>query len=52
MPLPGQCRVRMAIDKGLIRTFRDEIEDRIDNYHAKHPKQERKITSNQPIGLH
>jgi len=31
--------------QGLIRHFREEIEDRIDDYHAKNPKQERSLRS-------
>ena len=38
--------------QGLIRHFRHEIEDRIDSYHAKHPKLQTVLKSNLPLGGH
>lgn len=40
--------------QGLIRSFRGEMEDRIDNYRAEHPQlpQERKKFSHLPTGGH
>jgi NADH dehydrogenase (ubiquinone) flavoprotein 1 len=38
--------------QGLIKTFRHVIEDRIDDFHAKHPNLKRKLTSNEPMHLH
>jgi len=35
--------------QGLIKTFRHVIEDRIDDYHAKHPRLNRKYTSHEPL---
>ncbi len=37
---------------GLIRAFREEIEDRIDDYKAKHPLKIRSKRSNPTIGGH
>jgi hypothetical protein len=36
--------------QGLIRHYRHEIEDRIEDYHAKHPKRFRSPKSNPQIG--
>jgi len=38
--------------QGLIRHFRHVIEDRIDDYHARFPRRERDMRSNQPLPHH
>jgi NADH:ubiquinone oxidoreductase subunit F (NADH-binding) len=38
--------------QGLIRHYRHEIEDRIDAYHAKHPKLNEELRSHLPLGAH
>ncbi|EAR96899.1 NADH-ubiquinone oxidoreductase flavoprotein (macronuclear) [Tetrahymena thermophila SB210] len=38
--------------QGLIKNFREEIEDRIDSYHAKHPQLKKSRKSNPQIGHH
>jgi len=38
--------------QGLIKHFRHEIEDRIDGYHAKHPKINFDARSHIPLGSH
>ena len=38
--------------QGLIRHFRDEMEDRIDSYRTKNPKINPSFESNQPMGAH
>jgi len=38
--------------QGLIRHYRHEIEARIDDYHAKHPKLHANLKSNIPLGHH
>ena len=38
--------------QGLIRHFRSEIEDRIDDYHAKHPKLVRDMKSHTRLEAH
>lgn len=38
--------------QGLIRHYRHEIEDRIDQYHAQHPKLEQSVKSHRPLDHH
>ncbi|KAL4466894.1 hypothetical protein ABPG74_010491 [Tetrahymena malaccensis] len=38
--------------QGLIKNFREEIEDRIDSYHAKHPQLKKSRKSNPQLGHH
>ena len=38
--------------QGLIRNFRDVIEDRIDDYHAQNPDYKQLAASHQPMNLH
>lgn len=38
--------------QGLIKNFREEIEDRIDSYHAKNPQLKKARRSNPQIGHH
>lgn len=38
--------------QGLIRHFREDIEDRIDSYHAKYPKVKRSRKSNPQLNAH
>ncbi len=51
-PVQGKIDGKMSNFLGLIRHWRHEIEDRIDDYHARFPRQQRDMRSHEALNAH